>query len=86
MSVRVQPSRIYVMDHSGKDHLLSAVPQARTQFFDLVDNLDAEGWETPTACTEWQVRDVAAYMRCTAGISALDSDAPLRSRTPKRMR
>ncbi|HUZ69448.1 MAG TPA: maleylpyruvate isomerase family mycothiol-dependent enzyme [Candidatus Saccharimonadales bacterium] len=62
MSVQVQPSRINVMDHAGKDHLLSAVRQARTEFFDLVDNLDAEGWATPTACTEWQVRDVAAHM------------------------
>src|ERR1019366_6467549 len=44
MSVRVQPSRINVMDHSGKDHLLAVVRQART------------------ACTEWQVRDVAAHM------------------------
>jgi uncharacterized protein (TIGR03083 family) len=50
------------MDHSGKDHLLSVVRQARSGFYDLIDNLDAEGWQTPTACTEWQVRDVAAHM------------------------
>lgn len=62
MSVQVQPSRINVMDHSGKDHLLAVVRQARTEFYDLIDNLDAEGWQTPTACTEWQVRDVAAHM------------------------
>jgi uncharacterized protein (TIGR03083 family) len=62
MSVQVQASRVNVMDHSGKAHLLSVVRQARAGFYDLIDGLDAEGWVTPTACTEWQVRDVVAHM------------------------
>lgn len=62
MSVQVKPLRINVMEHAGKDHLLSVVRQARADFYNLIENLDDEGWQTPTACTEWQVRDVAAHM------------------------
>ena len=62
MSVQVQPLRVNVMEHAGKDHLLSVVRQARADFFDLIDGLDADGWVTPTACTEWEVRDVVAHM------------------------
>jgi uncharacterized protein (TIGR03083 family) len=62
MSVQVKPLRINVMEHAGKDHLLSVVGQARSDFYSLIDNLDDEGWQTPTACTEWQVRDVVAHM------------------------
>ncbi len=62
MSVQVKPLRINVMEHAGKDHLLSVVREARSDFFSLIDSVDEHGWTTPTACTEWEVRDVAAHM------------------------
>jgi uncharacterized protein (TIGR03083 family) len=62
MAVQLKPLRINVMEHTGKEHLLAVVRGARAGFYGLIDGLDEQGWETPTACTEWQVRDVVAHM------------------------
>ncbi len=61
MSVAVKP-RINTMAFEGKDHMLRVVRGARATFYDLIDHVDDEGWRTPTACTEWEVRDVVGHM------------------------
>ena len=62
MSVELQSRRVNVMEYAGKDHLLSVVRGARAGFYELIDAADDEVWQTPTACTEWEVRDVVAHM------------------------
>jgi len=61
MSVAMKP-RVNTMVYEGKDHLLRVVRGARSTFYDLIDNVDDQGWRTPTACTEWEVRDVVGHM------------------------
>ncbi len=61
MSVAMKP-RVNTMVYEGKDHLIRVVRGARSTFYDLIDNADDEGWRTPTACTEWEVRDVVGHM------------------------
>ncbi len=61
MSVTMKP-RVNSMVYEGKDHLIRVARSARSTFYGLVDNIDDEGWRTPTACTEWEVRDVAGHM------------------------
>ncbi len=62
MSVEMKPARVNVMEYGGKEHLLKVVRGERATFYDLIDHVDDAGWQTPTACTEWQVRDVVGHM------------------------
>ena len=62
MSVEVRPARVNTMAPEGKDHLLRVVRKERQAFYDLIDSTDDETWKTPTACTEWEVRDVVGHL------------------------
>src|SRR5437868_14677868 len=62
MSVEVRPARVNTFAPEGKDHLLKVVRKERQGFYDLIDSTDDESWKTPTACTEWEVRDVVGHL------------------------
>ncbi len=62
MSVELKTARVNPADYADKDRVLSIVRDARASFYELVDGTDSEGWKTPTACTEWEVRDVVGHM------------------------
>src|SRR5256714_6988346 len=62
MSVEVRPARVNTFAPEGKDHLLRVVRKERQGFYDLIDSTDDKTWETPTACTEWEVRDVVGHL------------------------
>lgn len=62
MSVELKAARVNPADHADKKHVLNVVRGARAGFYDLVDKVDDDGWRTPTACTEWEVRDVVGHM------------------------
>jgi uncharacterized protein (TIGR03083 family) len=62
MSVELRPARINTMVPEGKDHLLRTVREERATFYSLIDGTDDETWKTPTACTEWEIRDVVGHM------------------------
>src|SRR6266581_486964 len=62
MSVEVRPARINTFAPEGKDHLLKVVRKERQGFYDLIDSTDDETWKTPTACTEWEVRDQVGHL------------------------
>ena len=62
MSVEVRPARINTMAPEGKDHLLRVVRGERATFYDLIDATDEQSWTTPTACTEWEVRDQVGHL------------------------
>ncbi len=61
MSVEMK-RRVNAMEFAGKDHTLKVDRRERATFYDLIDNMDDAGWQTPTACTEWQVRDMVGHM------------------------
>ena len=48
------------MTYEGRDTILRVVRQESEQFFDMASAPDA--WERPTACPEWQVRDVVGHL------------------------
>lgn len=62
MSVELRPARINTMAPEGKDHMLRVVRGERATFYKLIDSTDDETWKTPTACTEWEIRDVVGHM------------------------
>ncbi len=62
MSVEVRPARVNTFAPEGKDHLLRVVRQERQGFYDLIDTTDDETWKTPTACTEWEIRDQVGHL------------------------
>ena len=62
MSVELRPARINTMAPEGKDHLLRVVRAERAMFYQLIDSTDDQTWKTPTACTEWEIRDVVGHM------------------------
>src|SRR5207244_12186436 len=62
MTVEVRPARINTFAPEGKDHLLKVVRKERQAFYDLIDSTNDETWKTPTACTEWEVRDVVGHL------------------------
>src|SRR5260370_17476256 len=62
MSVEVRPARVNTMAPEGKDHLLRVVRRERQNFYDLIDSTDDETWKTPTACTEWEIRDQVGHL------------------------
>ena len=62
MSVEMKPARINAMEFAGKDRVLKVVRTERGTFYDLIDGIDDKGWQTQTACTQWQTRDVVGHM------------------------
>src|SRR2546421_1163468 len=62
MSVEVRPARVNTFAPDGKDHLLKVVRKERQGFYDLIDGTTDETWTTPTACTEWEVRDQVGHL------------------------
>ena len=62
MSVEVRPARVNTFAPEGKDHLLKVVRKERQGFYDLIDSTDDDTWKTPTACTEWEVRDQVGHL------------------------
>jgi uncharacterized protein (TIGR03083 family) len=53
-------STLNFMDPGSKDHLLGVVGREVDGFLALV--ADPSRWEAPTACANWQVRDVAGHL------------------------
>jgi len=62
MSVEVRPARVNTFAPEGKDHLLGVVRRERQDFWDLIDGTNDETWKTPTACSEWEIRDVVGHL------------------------
>src|SRR5438876_5390169 len=62
MSVEVRPARVNTMAPEGKDYLLRVVRKERQGFYDLIDSTNDETWKTPTACTEWEIRDQVGHL------------------------
>src|SRR6266513_181889 len=62
MSVEVRPARINTFAPEGKEHLLKVVRKERQGFYDLIDSTNDETWKTPTACTEWEIRDQVGHL------------------------
>jgi uncharacterized protein (TIGR03083 family) len=48
------------MTYDGRDNLLRVVRQQAQGFFELAS--PKEVWEEPTACANWQVRDIVAHL------------------------
>ena len=48
------------MTYEGRDTILRVVRTGVGQFFDMASPPGA--WERPTACPEWQVRDVVGHL------------------------
>ncbi|MER7571080.1 maleylpyruvate isomerase family mycothiol-dependent enzyme [Streptomyces sp. NPDC126514] len=46
----------------GTDERWQIVDAERASLADLLEGLTPEQWETPTACGDWRVRDVAAHL------------------------
>jgi uncharacterized protein (TIGR03083 family) len=59
MAVDTPPSRVNVMEYSGKAFLLDLDRRERDEFYKL---LDEAPWEGPTASGHWQVRDVCGHL------------------------
>ncbi len=53
------PTRVNVMEYSGKQFLLDLDRKERAEFYKL---LDEAAWEGPTASGHWQVRDLCGHM------------------------
>jgi uncharacterized protein (TIGR03083 family) len=53
------PSRVNVMEYSGKQFLLDVDRRERAEFYKL---LDEAPWEGATASGHWQVRDLCGHM------------------------
>src|SRR5467141_2392653 len=53
------PSRVNVMEHSGKEFLLNLDRAERAEFYKF---LDEAPWEGSTASGHWQVRDLCGHM------------------------
>ena len=62
MSVELRPSRVNTFAPEGKEHLLRVVRRERQDFYDVIDSTDDETWKTPTACSEWEIRDVVGHL------------------------
>jgi uncharacterized protein (TIGR03083 family) len=44
------------------DDVWGAIDAERSSLADLLDDLSADEWETPSLCAGWRVRDVAAHL------------------------
>ncbi|HEY3063676.1 MAG TPA: maleylpyruvate isomerase family mycothiol-dependent enzyme [Chloroflexota bacterium] len=53
------PTRVNVMEYSGKQFLLDLDRKERAEFYKL---LDEAPWEGPTASGHWQVRDLCGHL------------------------
>src|SRR4249920_186332 len=53
------PTRVNVMEYSGKQFLLDLDRKERAEFYNL---LDEAPWEGATASGHWQVRDLCGHM------------------------
>lgn len=62
MSVELKPARVNTFAPEGKEHLLRVVRRERQDFYDVIDSTDDETWKTPTACSEWEIRDVVGHL------------------------
>lgn len=47
------------------DAMWALVAAERLSLADLLDDLTPDQWETPSLCTQWRVRDVAAHLAMT---------------------
>lgn len=58
------PLRLHLrLDPAGhRDHLEAALDAERSGLADLLEDLSLAEWETPSLCTGWLVRDVAAHL------------------------
>ena len=55
--------RINVADSpSGKKHLLRVLRSEADGFFELAIGADDAGWQAPTPCEGWEVRDIVGHM------------------------
>lgn len=45
-----------------RDQVWEAINRERLSLADLLDELSAQEWETPSLCAGWRVRDVAAHL------------------------
>jgi uncharacterized protein (TIGR03083 family) len=59
VATETTPSRVNVMEYSGKEFLLNLDRAERGEFYKL---LDEAPWEGPTASGHWQVRDLCGHM------------------------
>lgn len=48
------------MTYQGRDNVLRVVRQEAKRFFELAS--PKEAWEQPTACANWQVRDIVGHL------------------------
>ncbi len=55
--------RVNVADSpSGKKHLLRVLRSEADGFFELAIGADDAGWQAPTPCEGWEVRDIVGHM------------------------
>ena len=47
--------------------LIAALDQTWGSIRELLRSLDPRGWDSPTACSEWSVRDMAAHLGAVEG-------------------
>jgi uncharacterized protein (TIGR03083 family) len=59
VATETTPSRVNVMEYSGKQFLLDLDRAERAEFYKL---LDEAPWEGPTASGHWQVRDLCGHL------------------------
>jgi uncharacterized protein (TIGR03083 family) len=59
VATETTPSRVNVMEYSGKNFLLNLDRNERAQFYKL---LDEAPWEGATASGHWQVRDLCGHL------------------------
>ena len=45
-----------------RDEVWQTIDEQRSSVADLLDDLSPDEWATPSLCTEWRVRDVAAHL------------------------
>ena len=66
------------MTYDGRDNLVRVVRAEARRFFELV--APTETWEQPTACANWQVRDVVGHLVDTTESYFVAFDAALKVR------
>jgi uncharacterized protein (TIGR03083 family) len=45
-----------------RDEVWRVIDEQRSSFADFLDDLSPDEWETPSLCTDWRVREVAAHL------------------------
>jgi uncharacterized protein (TIGR03083 family) len=46
----------------NRDEVWQTIDEQRSGVADLLDDLSPDEWETPSLCTDWRVREVAAHL------------------------